>query len=103
SLPSTHDFVVGPAKFDLTLNPGESQTLDLTVSNRLGQDKSFALEVEDISGSENPGTPVILLGTDRGPYSLRDYLHFPTTTLDIVNGQKAHIPVTITVPADAQP
>jgi hypothetical protein len=98
-----HDFVVGPGKIELTISPGQSQTVDLTIANRLGSDKVFSVTEEDFTGSENPDQPVILLGDDRGPYSLKDDVYIPASTVPIPFGQKATMPVTITVPANAQP
>jgi len=98
-----HDFVVGPGKIELQLSPGQSQTIDLTVANRLGSDKVFSVSEEDFTGSENPDQPVVLLGSDRGPYSLKDDISISTTTVAIPFGYKAHIPVTITAPLNAQP
>ena len=45
----------------------------------------------------------MLLGDDRGPYSLRDYIHFASTSIVISHANRARMDVTITVPKDAQP
>src|ERR1035437_2912994 len=105
-LPNTinyHDFVVGPGKIELQLSPGQSQTIDLTVANRLGSDKVFSITEEDFTGSSNPDQPVVLLGSDRGPYSLKNDIYIPSATVPIPFGDKAHIPITVTVPMNAQP
>ncbi len=98
-----HDFVVGPGKIELTIAPGQSQTVDLTIANRLGDDKSFSISTEDFRGSDDPRQSIILLGSDQGPYSLKNGLKVPASTIDIPFGQKAIVPVTITVPANAEP
>lgn len=98
-----HDFVVGPGKMELTIAPGQSQTINLTVANRLGSDKVFSITEEDFTGSNDPSQTIVLLGSDRGPYSLKDDIHIPATTASIPFGQKANIPITISVPIDAQP
>jgi len=98
-----NDFVVGPGKTELELEPGQSATLNLTVSNRLGTDKVFNLGVQDFTGSDDPQKTVVLLGDDRGPYSLRDYIHVASSSILIPQGKKARIAVTVTIPADAQP
>lgn len=97
------DFVVGPGKIDVEMSPGETRTFQLSVSNRLGTEKTFSLREEDFKGSRDLERPVMLLGDDRGPYSLRDYLQLATTSIDIQHGTKARIGVTISVPSDAQP
>ena len=97
------DFVVGPGKIDVEMSPGESRTFQLSVSNRLGFEKTFTLVEEDFKGSRDTNRPVMLLGDERGPYSMRDYLRISTTSIDIPHAHKARIAVTINVPADAQP
>ena len=97
------DFVVGPTKIDLTIEPGESRQVELMVTNRMGSRRVFNLVTEDAKGSDDPTTAVVLLGDDRGPYSLKDYIHFEETSFELDQGERARIPVTISVPADAQP
>ncbi len=97
------DFVVGPGKIEVELNPGESKTVGITVSNRTGETRIFSLEVEDFTGSRNPNETVVLLGEERGPYSLRDYLQFEAPNVELKNGERATIPVTISLPTDAEP
>jgi hypothetical protein len=97
------DFVVGPGKVEVELAPGESKTFELSVSNRIGKTRSFAITEEDFKGSNDPDQTVVLLGDDRGPYSLRDYIHAASSTVTLSNGYRAHIPVTISIPANAEP
>ena len=97
------DFVVGPGKIELTVNPGESKTVNLTLANRMGDDRVFDIVVEDMKGSEDPAQTVVLLGNDRGPYSLRDYFQIPERSFMLPHAKKAIVPVTVSVPADAEP
>jgi hypothetical protein len=97
------DFVVGPGKLEVDLDPGQSRTIEILVSNRTGMDREFTIDVEDFTGSSDPETPVILLGNDRGPYSLRDYITVSKTKFFLPNGKRARVPVTIKIPIDAEP
>ncbi len=97
------DFVVGPGKVELELLPGESKTVELLVTNRMGETKTFKFEIEDTEGSYDPQQPVVLLGDDRGPYTLKDYIKISTTELELKHMQRARIPVTVTLPPDAEP
>ena len=97
------DFVVDPGKVDLTIKPGESHVVEMTVANRTGETREFKLSVEDITGSNNTDEPVVLLGDDRGPYSLKDYISFPHKSFTLKQGERARIPVTISVPDNADP
>jgi hypothetical protein len=97
------DFVVGPTKIDLTVEPGQEKLIELMVTNRMGERRLFNLEIEDTKGSDNPGQTVVLLGDDRGPYSLKDYIKIPEMSFELGQGERARIPVTISIPLDAQP
>ena len=98
-----NDFVVGPGKVDVEMDPGETRTFQMTITNRLGTTKTFNVTEEDFTGSTNPNQTIMLLGDDRGPYSLRDYIHFASTSIVISHANRARMDVTITVPKDAQP
>ena len=76
-----NDFVVGPGKIEIDLNPGESRTVELTIANRLGTEKTFNVTEEDFVGSDNLNQPVVLLGDDRSPYSLKDFVHIPASAV----------------------
>jgi len=97
------DFVVGPGKTALTIAPGTSKVVEITVANRTGKTNDFILSVEDAEGSNDTQAPVVLLGTDTGPYTLKDYISFQQDTITLQNNERARIPVTISVPANADP
>lgn len=97
------DFVVGPTKIELPVEPGMEKIVELVVTNRMGEPRIFNLDIEDMKGSDNPEETVVLLGDDRGPYSLRDYLSFPEASFELAQGERARIPVTVSIPADAEP
>lgn len=99
----TRDFVVGPGKVDVLLDAGGSRTIDIYVSNRMGEDRMFELQVEDFIGSQSTNETVVLLGEERGPYSLRDYLIFEPKRFELKNNERATIPVQISVPLDVEP
>lgn len=96
------DFVVGPGKTDLVIRQGETQTVEITVTNRTGERRRFNLSVEDMQGSQDSVQSLVLLGSDRGPYSVRDYISMPHTSFELDHNQRARIPVTIRVPVDAE-
>lgn len=96
------DFVVGPGKVELTIAQGSAKTTEIIVSNRTGIEREFQLVVEDATGSEDPEQPIVLLGSDRGPYTLRDYISFPAERFILKHNERARIPVTVSVPPDAE-
>lgn len=97
------DFVVGPGKVEVQLKPGEQRTVNIKVSNRMGDTRIFNIDIEDFRGSKNPQETVVLLGSERGPYSLRDYLSVSERSFELKDGERAIVPVTISVPTDAEP
>lgn len=101
--PIAGDYVIGPGKNELQLNPGERATKILTVTNRYGKEMEFKIGVEDFSGSNNPTEPLVLLGQEKGPYSLKDFLHPEVLEFKLQHGDRISIPVVIDIPKDAQP
>lgn len=101
--PAIGDFVVGPGKVDITIEPGQSKTTEMIVTNRTGETRRFNITIEDAEGSQDAMKPIVLLGDDRGPYSIQDYISVSHTSFELGHNQRARIPVTITVPSDAEP
>lgn len=98
-----NDFVVGPGKFELELAPGQSRTVELIISNRMGQRELFELSFEDAEGNSSGDAVVSLLGERTGPYTIKDYLSVPYSKFYLDQGERVRVPVTISIPADAEP
>lgn len=101
--PVANDFVLGPGKTDLVLDPGQETTQQITVTNRLGVTKNFKVEVEDFAGSYDSDETVKLFGDVKGPYSLKDYVKPEVTEFSLKQGERITLPVKITIPKDSQP
>lgn len=99
----TGDFVVGPGKFEIELAPGESVVREISLTNRISDGRTFELVVEDIVGTGDGSAAVKLTGTERGPYSIQDFISYPAEQLTLDLGKRARLPITITVPPDAEP
>ncbi len=97
-----NDFVVGPGYFALQVSPGESKTVLLKISNRIGDRKLFQLTTEDITNEGSSGG-VSFLGDDIGPYTLKDYISVPYERFYLDNNKRVVVPVTISIPPDAEP
>lgn len=97
------DFVVGPGRVEIEVKPGQSVTQYISVANRISDNRTFELVVEDVSGSANGERAVTFMGDVRGPYTVQDYITFPKNTFKLDLGERARIPVTVTIPADAEP
>ncbi|MCD5380956.1 MAG: hypothetical protein LR008_00050 [Candidatus Pacebacteria bacterium] len=97
------DFVVGPGRSEIEIKPGETVVQEISVTNRIAPGKIFSIEVEDMTGSADGSSAVRLTGNERGPYSIRDYISFPEDSFELDLGERARIPVTITIPPDGEP
>ena len=103
NVPNVGDYVVGPGKEELLVDPGQTITREIKVTNRFGKDKKFQIVLEDFQGSKDGKTPLELLGLTRGPYSLRDYIKPEVMEFKLQHGDRITIPVKITIPKDAVP
>jgi hypothetical protein len=103
NVPQQNDFVLEPGKVEVFLNPGESVTRTISVTNRIGRKVKFAVVVEDFVGTTDPDRPVLLLGDDDSPNSFRRNIKPDTQEFTLDFGQRISIPITIDVPLNAQP
>ncbi len=103
NVPQQNDFVLEPGKVEVFLNPGESVTRSISVTNRIGRKVKFKVVTEDFIGTNDPDKPVLLLGDDDSPYSFRKNIVPDTSEFTLDFGQRITIPVKINVPATAQP
>ncbi len=97
------DFVIGPGKIEVNLVPGESVTREISITNRISDNRVFEITVEDVTGSYDEGNAVTLLGDEKGPYTLKDYISIPDYKITLDLGERAWIPITISIPPDAEP
>ncbi len=98
-----NDFVVEPGKTEVLLNPGESMVKNITITNRINKKVKFKLSTEDFVGTNDPKQPVVLLGDNHSPYSLKDFIIPEINEFTLELGEKIVIPVTISVPLNAEP
>ena len=101
--PVKNDFVLGPGKTELNLDPGSETVKNLMITNRLGREMNFKIDIEDFAGSNDPEKTVVLLGSEKGPYSLKEYLKPEITEFTLWHGQRIILPVRIQIPKDAEP
>lgn len=98
-----NDFVLGPGKIELFMESGQSVTHELYITNRTGQTMKFKIGLEDFSGSRNPSETVVLLGDEKSPYSLKDYIKPEAEEFVLKSKQRIILPVKISIPLDAEP
>jgi len=98
-----NDFVLEPGKVEIFANPGDTITKSITVTNRAVSRVSFKVEVEDFVGSDKQDQPVVLLGTEKSPYSFIDNIVPTITNFSLGSNEAITIPIKINIPANAQP
>lgn len=97
------DFVLEPGKVDVYLEPGETVTRTIFVTNRNPYKINFKIETEDIQGNRDPINPVTLLGATDGPHPFKNALLPAVTEFELDFGQKIAIPIQIKIPLNASP
>jgi len=103
NVPVENDFVLGAGKVEIWMDPGDKYTKEIMITNRLGKTMDFNIGIEDFRGSRNPEETVVLLGKERGPYTLKDYLKPEITKFTLNHGQRMILPIEISIPKDAEP
>lgn len=98
-----NDFVISPGHIEVEIEPGESKTVEISVANRLSDNRRFLIDIEDFTSSDDLSRPVVLLGDSVGPYTLKDYILIPDDEFRIGLGSRAVLPITISIPEDAEP
>lgn len=98
-----NDFVVEPGKTEVFINKGESTVKNIIVTNRINKKVKFKLSTEDFIGTNDPKQPLVLLGDDNSPYSLKDFIIPEITEFELELGERIVIPITISIPANAEP
>ncbi len=103
NVPAVNDFVLYETKNEIKLDPGQQATRELTLFNRTGADIAVAVSIEDFSSSAQPDQNIALSGKSAGNYSAKDFLKPEASEFILHHGEKIILPVTIDIPADAQP
>ncbi len=98
-IPVRNDFQVSPTRFTMELEPGEEQTVQISLLSRSDDEYTYSITAEDFGADEEED--IRLFGGQDGPFSARRWAKTPITSLKLSHGEHATIPVTVTVPANA--
>lgn len=99
-IPVANDFQVGPTRFVLEMAPGEERTIKIEILSRGGEEHSYSLSVEDFSSDET-GNDIAMYGGKDGPFSSRAWVIPGVSKINLKHGERATLPVTIRIPANA--
>lgn len=94
---------VSPVRYDLTVEPGKSQTIDITVENITSQPAELRAIVNDfVAAEDESGRPRILFDeNDNAPgHGLRRYVA-PISDFKLSPKEQKVVKVTVTMPKDA--
>lgn len=98
-IPVRNDFQVSPTRFTLEMDPGEQRTIDISVISRSGEPYTFSSLTEDFAWDEKED--IHLFGSRDGPFSARRWAVPNIGSVTLSHGERATIPVTVTVPQNA--
>jgi hypothetical protein len=93
---------VSPVRTDVTMNPGESRTIMLTIQNITGAAGEFQAVVNDFIPKGEAGQPALILDADKfaPSHSLKRYIA-KIPNVSVGRGEYKEVKVTINVPKDA--
>jgi len=63
--PVKDEFILGPGKVDIILNPGEKSVQRIMVTSRFAGERKFKVEVEDFSGSLDTNETIKFFGSEK--------------------------------------
>lgn len=95
---------ISPVRTDLTIDPGKTGVVDITVTNVQTVAASLSAIVNDFTASpDESGNPDILVGPNEyaPSHSLKRFVVPITDTISLAPGESVVVPVTIKVPANA--
>ncbi|MFH1894281.1 MAG: hypothetical protein ABH813_00020 [Patescibacteria group bacterium] len=95
------DIVLSPTKVELFMDPGEKIGKEIMITNRTGNTVNFSIGIEDFKGSRDINQPIIFLGKEKDPYSLKDLISPEIRGFTLRHGQRIYIPVEVSIPLDA--
>jgi hypothetical protein len=101
--PSGNGLRVSPVRTDITIKPGETQTVTITVTNVTTKQADLQAVVNDFIANPNEsGAPAIILNPNQyaPSHSLKRFVT-PPANFTLGPGQQKGIPIKITVPASA--
>lgn len=95
------DFQVGPTRFVLEMDPGEERTIEIQLTSREGEPRTYELGVEDFSVTDDGTDNIQFYANGNGPFSARSWIQPLVSSVDLKHGERAFIPVKVTVPKNA--
>lgn len=100
--PPAHAVSLSPLTFELNVNPGDTVTNTVTVTNNDSTKQSYVLEAEDFSAVGEQGNVVIDNDAPK-QMSAKQWLSFDPKTIEVEPNKSVDVKFTLKVPTDADP
>ncbi len=95
------DFQVGPTRFVLEMSPGEERVVEVELTSREGAPRQYNVSVEDFAVTDDGTDNIQFFAHDNGPFPGRSWIQPSVSSLALQHGERAVIPVKISVPKNA--
>jgi hypothetical protein len=94
---------VSPVRSDITIKPGETQTITINVTNVTSRPGTYQAIINDFTANSNEtGQPAIILDPTKyaASHSLKRFIK-PISNFSLAPGQQTGVAVTVSVPSNA--
>lgn len=93
----SNDFVVGPGKNELSLDPGQEQIKEISILNRSNQDLTFTVRVEDFASSELSQETIKFTGDQDNPNPVAKWLIPEISKFTLKSKEKMTLPIMVKI------
>lgn len=91
---------ISPVRTDLIINPGQSKTVTVSITNVTQTDGVYSIVTNDFQAKDESGAPSLLLNGDvNQSHGLKSYMTTPKTVA-VAAGQQKDVNVSITMPSN---
>lgn len=94
---------ISPPLTELTINPGDSYSGKIKVTNNYTTAAEVSVTVKDFSAADESGAPTILESTQTSSYSLKDWIQVKEEKVNLEGKEDYEFNYTVQVPTTAEP
>lgn len=92
---------ISPTRFELTINPGKADVMEVTLKNISGVDIIAKAVINDFESNNDTGEPKIIVDTkNRSPNSIRDFL-VGVTDIELKKDETKKFTIPVQIPNNA--
>jgi hypothetical protein len=100
---SAESIQITPAIVEDNVNPGETYTFSIRVTNTSESEKTLYLLAQDIKGLDAKGLPIFADDGEPTGYELTSWISFPYESVTLAANETRAVPFSVAVPANASP